>query len=163
MILVGVLVGLLLAQKRSSPILQAKVYNVSDNEENVGQKKGTRRNINVSSPMGLKPPSLPPSDLQRPIKDDEFISRLNSKRNSVNSYSSEIVNYPLEDLSTATRNFSVHTVVGKGNVGCVYKAKYPDGKVRINILEIKRIFKLNFLLIIILLSGNNELKTGFLN
>ena len=59
------------------------------------------------------------------FSENEFASRLKGRR----STSVHVVPYSLADLQNATGNFASGRLLGEGTVGCVYKAKYPDGKV----------------------------------
>lgn len=80
------------------------------------------KTLQKSPSIGYKPP---PSDFTQSLNDNEFASRLNSKR----STSIHAVPYSLADLQTATSNFATGRLIGEGSIGRVYKAKYPDGKV----------------------------------
>ncbi|XP_021616825.1 protein STRUBBELIG-RECEPTOR FAMILY 5 isoform X2 [Manihot esculenta] len=86
------------------------------------------KTLQKSPSIGYKPP---PSDFTQSLNDNEFASRLNSKR----STSIHAVPYSLADLQTATSNFATGRLIGEGSIGRVYKAKYPDGKV----LAVKKI------------------------
>ncbi|KAJ6806599.1 protein STRUBBELIG-RECEPTOR FAMILY 5-like [Iris pallida] len=79
--------------------------------------------------MGLKPP---PSDRNRSSTENEFARKYNSKRSTDPA---SAIAYSLVDLQAATGSFSSSRLLGEGSIGCVYKAKYADGKV----LAVKKI------------------------
>lgn len=78
----------------------------------------------------LKSPSM---GLRRSVSgrvsfsENEFANRLKGRR----STSVQAVPYSLADLQKSTDNFAPGRLLGEGTVGRVYRAKYPDGKVRI--------------------------------
>lgn len=74
-----------------------------------------------STSIGLKDS---PTDRVRSFHDNEFANRLKSQRNSTCA-----IPYTLAELQTATANFATGRLLGKGTIGRVYRAKYPDGKV----------------------------------
>ncbi|XP_050223301.1 protein STRUBBELIG-RECEPTOR FAMILY 5 isoform X2 [Mercurialis annua] len=86
------------------------------------------KTMQKSPSIGYNPPH---SDFSQSLNDNEFASRLNSRRSS----SFHAVSYPLADLQTATGNFAMGRLLGEGTIGRVYRAKYPDGKV----LAVKKI------------------------
>ncbi|CAL9104392.1 unnamed protein product [Musa textilis] len=88
-----------------------------------------------TSSMELKPPA---ADTQKSYNDNEFADKLNST-GSTDPVSLTI--YALADLQAATGSFSSSCLLGQGNIGCVYKAKFNDGKV----LAVKKIETLNLL------------------
>ncbi|XP_019448455.1 PREDICTED: protein STRUBBELIG-RECEPTOR FAMILY 5-like isoform X1 [Lupinus angustifolius] len=71
------------------------------------------------------------SDCVQSFNDNEFAKRLNSKR----STSVRCTPFSLAELQTATANFASGRLLGEGSIGCVYRAKYVDGKV----LAVKKI------------------------
>ncbi|URE20756.1 strubbelig-receptor family [Musa troglodytarum] len=75
-----------------------------------------------TSSMELKPPA---ADTQKSYNDNEFADKLNST-GSTDPVSLTI--YALADLQAATGSFSSSCLLGQGNIGCVYKAKFNDGK-----------------------------------
>ncbi|CAL9052317.1 unnamed protein product [Musa banksii] len=86
-----------------------------------------------TSPMELKPP---PADNKKVNNDNEFANKHNS-RQSTDSIS--LTTYSSADLQAATGSFSSSRLLGQGNIGCVYKAKFNDGKA----LAVKKIETLN--------------------
>ncbi|KDP25030.1 hypothetical protein JCGZ_22565 [Jatropha curcas] len=86
------------------------------------------KTLQKSPSIGYKPP---PSDFTQSLNDNEFASRLNSRR----STSIRAVPFSLADLQTATANFATGRLLGEGSLGRVYRAKYPDKKV----LAVKKI------------------------
>ncbi|CAM8993562.1 unnamed protein product [Rhodiola kirilowii] len=76
-----------------------------------------------SSLSGHSKPSL--SHRIQSFSDNEFEARLNIQR----SASIQPSCYSFADLQTATGNFATGRLLGKGTIGSVYRAKYPDGKV----------------------------------
>uniref|UniRef100_A0A7N0RHN2 Protein kinase domain-containing protein n=1 Tax=Kalanchoe fedtschenkoi TaxID=63787 RepID=A0A7N0RHN2_KALFE len=64
-----------------------------------------------------------PSDRISSFNDNEFEARL---RRSV---SIRPTFYSFAELQTATGGFATGRLLGEGTIGCVYRAKYPDGKV----------------------------------
>ncbi|CAN1299033.1 Protein STRUBBELIG-RECEPTOR FAMILY 5 [Linum perenne] len=82
-----------------------------------------------------KPP--PPTDFAQSLNDNEFATRLNSKRGAAPA---KAVCYTLSDLQSATSDFAPGRLLGEGSLGRVYRAKYPDGKV----LAVKKIDSSNF-------------------
>ncbi|GAV78063.1 Pkinase domain-containing protein/LRRNT_2 domain-containing protein/LRR_6 domain-containing protein/LRR_8 domain-containing protein [Cephalotus follicularis] len=143
---------LLFAKKRSSPSLH-----FLDDEERKSERRsftpiasrelsndlcadivrdfkglGTK-SFNSSTSIDMK--ALQRSSSIRPslsLSDNEFASRLNSKRIST---SIGAASHTLADLQTATANFATGRLLGEGSIGRVYKAKYTDGKV----LAVKKI------------------------
>ncbi|XP_068636762.1 protein STRUBBELIG-RECEPTOR FAMILY 5-like isoform X2 [Aristolochia californica] len=79
--------------------------------------------------LNLKPP---PSDRLKSFEDTDIDSKFNSSK-SVDSVAA--TTYSLGDLQEATTNFAESCLVGEGSIGCVYKAKFSDGKV----LAVKKI------------------------
>ncbi|ESW07866.1 hypothetical protein PHAVU_010G165200 [Phaseolus vulgaris] len=71
------------------------------------------------------------SDCVQSFNDNEFANRLNSRR----SASIRITTFSLADLYSATASFGSGRLLGEGSIGCVYRAKYADGKV----LAVKKI------------------------
>ncbi|KAL9304604.1 hypothetical protein ACSQ67_021867 [Phaseolus vulgaris] len=65
------------------------------------------------------------SDCVQSFNDNEFANRLNSRR----SASIRITTFSLADLYSATASFGSGRLLGEGSIGCVYRAKYADGKV----------------------------------
>ncbi|CAN1306224.1 Protein STRUBBELIG-RECEPTOR FAMILY 5 [Linum perenne] len=78
--------------------------------------------------QGYKPP---PYDFAQSLNDNEFASRLNSKRNAA----ARAVPHTLSDLQAATASFAPGRLLGEGTLGRVYRAKYGDGKM----LAVKKI------------------------
>nr|XP_009398614.1 PREDICTED: protein STRUBBELIG-RECEPTOR FAMILY 5-like isoform X1 [Musa acuminata subsp. malaccensis] len=85
------------------------------------------------SPMELKPP---PADNKKVNNDNEFANK-HTSRQSTDSIS--LTTYSSADLQAATGSFSFSRLLGQGNIGCVYKAKFNDGKA----LAVKKIETLN--------------------
>ncbi|KAG4399412.1 hypothetical protein GLYMA_08G225900v4 [Glycine max] len=71
------------------------------------------------------------SDCVQSFNDNEFANRLNSKR----STSIRVTTFSHAELQSATANFASGRLLGEGSIGCVYRAKYADGKV----LAVKKI------------------------
>ncbi|CAI8601504.1 unnamed protein product [Vicia faba] len=71
------------------------------------------------------------SDCVQTFTDNEFANRLNSKR----SASVRCTPFSLGELQIGTANFASGRLLGEGNLGPVYRAKYADGKV----LAVKKI------------------------
>ncbi|RRT50909.1 hypothetical protein B296_00051433, partial [Ensete ventricosum] len=74
--------------------------------------------------IGLKAPF---ADTQKLFNDNDFANKFNSGRNT------DLISLPtysLADLQAATLNFSSSSLLGHGNIGQVYKAKFADGKVQ---------------------------------
>ncbi|CAK8536879.1 unnamed protein product [Lathyrus sativus] len=71
------------------------------------------------------------SDCVQTFTDNEFANRLNSKR----STSVRCTPFSLGELQIGTANFASGRLLGEGNLGPVYRAKYADGKV----LAVKKI------------------------
>ncbi|TKY64715.1 STRUBBELIG-RECEPTOR FAMILY 5 [Spatholobus suberectus] len=65
------------------------------------------------------------SDCVQSFNDNEFANRLNARRSTSNRVST----FSLGELHTATANFATGRLLGEGSIGCVYRAKYADGKV----------------------------------
>lgn len=65
------------------------------------------------------------SDCVQTFSDNEFANRLNSKR----STSVRCTPFSLGELQIGTGNFASGRLLGEGNLGPVYRAKYADGKV----------------------------------
>ncbi|CAN0840375.1 Protein STRUBBELIG-RECEPTOR FAMILY 7 [Linum grandiflorum] len=68
----------------------------------------------------------PPADFAQSLNDNEFATRLNSKRDPA---AAKAICYSLSDLQSATGDFAPGRLLGEGSLGRVYRAKYPDGKV----------------------------------
>ncbi|KAG0461696.1 hypothetical protein HPP92_021993 [Vanilla planifolia] len=68
----------------------------------------------------------PPSERNSSFSENDFKVKFNSKRNTDPITATAML---LVDLQAATGGFSTTRFVGKGSIGCVYKAKYADGKV----------------------------------
>ncbi|XP_073000626.1 protein STRUBBELIG-RECEPTOR FAMILY 5-like isoform X1 [Typha latifolia] len=92
------------------------------------------KDLQKSPSVGLKPP---PSILRKSSNDNEFASKFNSKRSTEPI---SVTSYPLVDLQEATGSFNSSRLLGQGNIGRVFKAKYTDGKV----LAVKKIDTINF-------------------
>ncbi|CAN0880308.1 Protein STRUBBELIG-RECEPTOR FAMILY 5 [Linum grandiflorum] len=75
----------------------------------------------------------PPYDFAQSLNDNEFASRLNSKRGAAGARAP--IPYALSDLQGATSSFAPGRLLGEGTLGRVYRAKYADGKV----LAVKKI------------------------
>ncbi|CAN1299035.1 Protein STRUBBELIG-RECEPTOR FAMILY 5 [Linum perenne] len=88
-----------------------------------------------SQGFNKQPP--PPTDFAQSLNDNEFATRLNSKRGAAPA---KAVCYTLSDLQSATSDFAPGRLLGEGSLGRVYRAKYPDGKV----LAVKKIDSSNF-------------------
>ncbi|XP_065015627.1 protein STRUBBELIG-RECEPTOR FAMILY 5-like isoform X2 [Musa acuminata AAA Group] len=117
-----------LSHNRSfSPLADNKFTGLKDSSSSIDIKA-----IETSS-MELKPPA---AETQKTYNDNEFANKLNS-RGSTDPVSLTI--YALADLQAATGSFSSSHLLGQGNIGCVYKAKFNDGKV----LAVKKIETLN--------------------
>ncbi|WVZ23828.1 hypothetical protein V8G54_002372 [Vigna mungo] len=71
------------------------------------------------------------SDCVQSFNDNEFANRLNARR----STSIRVTTFSLAELYSATANFASARLLGEGSIGCVYRAKYSDGKV----LAVKKI------------------------
>ncbi|KAK7389440.1 hypothetical protein VNO78_24479 [Psophocarpus tetragonolobus] len=71
------------------------------------------------------------SDCVQSFNDNEFANRLNARR----STSIRVTTFSQAELQSATANFASGRLLGKGSIGCVYRAKYADGKV----LAVKKI------------------------
>lgn len=71
------------------------------------------------------------SDCVQSFNDNEFANRLNARR----STSIRIITFSTAELQAATSNFAPGRLLGEGSIGCVYRAKYADGKV----LAVKKI------------------------
>nr|XP_009408730.1 PREDICTED: protein STRUBBELIG-RECEPTOR FAMILY 5-like isoform X2 [Musa acuminata subsp. malaccensis] len=113
-----------LSHNRSfSPLADNKFTGLKDSSSSIDIKA-----IETSS-MELKPPA---AETQKTYNDNEFANKLNS-RGSTDPVSLTI--YALADLQAATGSFSSSHLLGQGNIGCVYKAKFNDGKV----LAVKKI------------------------
>ncbi|RWW78064.1 hypothetical protein BHE74_00013727 [Ensete ventricosum] len=84
-----------------------------------------------TSSMELKPPV---ADTQKTYNDNEFANKLNSG-GSTDPVSVTI--YALADLQAATGSFSSSCLLGQGNIGCVYKAKFNDGKVQLHLENVE--------------------------
>lgn len=65
------------------------------------------------------------SDCVQSFNDNEFANRMNARR----STSIRVTTFSLAELYSATANFTSARVLGEGSIGCVYRAKYSDGKV----------------------------------
>ncbi|URE20762.1 strubbelig-receptor family [Musa troglodytarum] len=83
-----------------------------------------------TSSMELKPPA---ADTQKSYNDNEFADKLNST-GSTDPVSLTI--YALADLQAATGSFSSSCLLGQGNIGCVYKAKFNDGKYQVKTVSV---------------------------
>ncbi|CAL9194967.1 unnamed protein product [Musa hybrid cultivar] len=117
-----------LSHNRSfSPLADNEFTGLKDSSSSIDIKA-----IETSS-MELKPPA---AETQKTYNDNEFANKLNS-RGSTDPVSLTI--YALADLQAATGSFSSSHLLGQGNIGCVYKAKFNDGKV----LAVKKIETLN--------------------
>ncbi|CAL9060767.1 unnamed protein product [Musa banksii] len=117
-----------LSHNRSfSPLADNKFTGLKDSSSSIDIKA-----IETSS-MELKPPA---AETQKTYNDNEFANKLNS-RGSTDPVSLTI--YALADLQAATGSFSSSHLLGQGNIGCVYKAKFNDGKV----LAVKKIETIN--------------------
>ncbi|CAL5210455.1 unnamed protein product [Lathyrus oleraceus] len=79
--------------------------------------------------IGVRSSSV--SDCVQTFSDNEFANRLNSKR----STSVRCTPFSLGELQIGTGNFASGRLLGEGNLGPVYRAKYADGKV----LAVKKI------------------------
>lgn len=90
----------------------------------VGGKSGDSDDVNMQR-IGSK--GLKHSVSSRVISDHEFENRLNAKRTTSTRSAAE---FELSDLQNATANFSPGNLLGEGSIGRVYRAKYPDGRVR---------------------------------
>ncbi|WOL19014.1 protein STRUBBELIG-RECEPTOR FAMILY 5-like isoform X3 [Canna indica] len=77
----------------------------------------------------------PPADTGKSFN-DESANIFNFKR-SADPIS--LTTFSLSDLIAATGSFSSSRLLGQGNIGCVYKAKFDDGKV----LAVKKLENLN--------------------
>ncbi|KAK4269609.1 hypothetical protein QN277_022744 [Acacia crassicarpa] len=78
------------------------------------------------------------SDCVQTLDDNEITNRLNAAR----SISIRVVHhFPFADLRAATGNFASSRLIGKGSIGCVYRAKYADGQV----LAVKKLDSTKFL------------------
>ncbi|KAL5160162.1 Protein STRUBBELIG-RECEPTOR FAMILY 5 [Glycine soja] len=64
------------------------------------------------------------SDCVQSFNDNEFANRLNSRRSS----SIRVTTFTQAELQSATANFASGRLLGEGSIGCVYRAKYADGK-----------------------------------
>ena len=96
------------------------------NDNNGIDRKSFTSDASVDIKGGVVRPPPAPLDSIRSFSDNQFASRLNSKRRST---SFRAISYSLVDLQTATANFSPSRLLGEGTIGRVYKAKYGDGKV----------------------------------
>uniref|UniRef100_K7KYS4 Protein kinase domain-containing protein n=1 Tax=Glycine max TaxID=3847 RepID=K7KYS4_SOYBN len=67
------------------------------------------------------------SDCVQSFNDNEFANRLNSRRSS----SIRVTTFTQAELQSATANFASGRLLGEGSIGCVYRAKYADGKYKI--------------------------------
>ncbi|XP_068641574.1 protein STRUBBELIG-RECEPTOR FAMILY 6-like isoform X2 [Aristolochia californica] len=85
--------------------------------------------LQTAASLRLNPP---PSDRFKSFKDTDIGSKFNSRK-SIDSVAA--TSYSLGDLKEATANFAESRLVGEGSIGCVYKAKFLDGKV----LAVKKI------------------------
>lgn len=65
------------------------------------------------------------SDCVQSFNDNEFANRLNARK----STSVRAAPFSFIELQTATGNFASSRLLGEGSIGCVYRAKYSDGKV----------------------------------
>lgn len=65
------------------------------------------------------------SDCLQSFNDNEFANRLNAKR----STSIRCTSFALAELQIGTANFASGRLLGEGSIGCVYRAKYAEGKV----------------------------------
>ncbi|KAJ8760151.1 hypothetical protein K2173_011007 [Erythroxylum novogranatense] len=99
-----------------------------------------RSSVSIDIKTLKKPPSFgykpQQTDVVQDFSDKEFENRLNAGRNT----STPAVSYSLADLQSSTGNFAAGRLLGEGSLGCVYKAKYPDGKV----IAVKKIDKSHF-------------------
>ncbi|BAF25835.1 Os09g0559900 [Oryza sativa Japonica Group] len=85
--------------------------------------------------MGCKtPPAVP----RKSMSDNEFENKLNHSRRSTDPIS--LMNHSSSDLQAATGNFSSNRQLGQGTTGCVFRAKYADGRV----LAVKKFDPLSF-------------------
>lgn len=82
------------------------------------------KSLEHSPSMGCKtPPAVP----RKSMSDNEFENKLNHSRRSTDPIS--LMNHSSSDLQAATGNFSSNRQLGQGTTGCVFRAKYADGRV----------------------------------
>ncbi|EPS68087.1 hypothetical protein M569_06686, partial [Genlisea aurea] len=81
------------------------------------------KNLSLSPSLSLRNQSLDPP---KSFNNNENAKQINAVKQSAPS---QISPYPLVDLEAATGNFSNGRLLGEGTIGCVYRAKYADGKV----------------------------------
>uniref|UniRef100_A0A0E0INK9 Protein kinase domain-containing protein n=1 Tax=Oryza nivara TaxID=4536 RepID=A0A0E0INK9_ORYNI len=93
------------------------------------------KSLEHSPSMGCKtPPAVP----RKSMSDNEFENKLNHSRRSTDPIS--LMNHSSSDLLAATGNFSSSRQLGQGTTGCVFRAKYADGRV----LAVKKFDPLSF-------------------
>ncbi|XP_042497333.1 protein STRUBBELIG-RECEPTOR FAMILY 4-like isoform X2 [Macadamia integrifolia] len=85
------------------------------------------KSLQTSPSIHLKPPGPPPSDWMESYNETESTSRLGRRSTSVRTTTA----FTLADLQAATGSFAAGRLLGEGNIGRVYRAKYADGKVHV--------------------------------
>ncbi|CAN1804131.1 Protein STRUBBELIG-RECEPTOR FAMILY 5 [Linum perenne] len=96
-------------------------------------RKDLRESFESTNSIDIKTLQKAPSQVgfAQSLNDNEFASRLNSKRNAA----ARAVPHTLSDLQAATASFAPGRLLGEGTLGRVYRAKYGDGKM----LAVKKI------------------------
>ncbi|RWW59080.1 hypothetical protein BHE74_00034000 [Ensete ventricosum] len=130
-VLVVILILMALVKRRSS----VSSYYMEEQNLFIGLKDTSSVGLKATetATIGLKAPF---ADTQKLFNDNDFANKFNSRRNT------DLISLPtysLADLQAATLNFSSSSLLGHGNIGQVYKAKFADGKV----LAVKKIEALN--------------------
>ncbi|CAL9190520.1 unnamed protein product [Musa hybrid cultivar] len=112
------------SQNRSfTPLVDDEFAGLKDSSSSVDMKAFENPSLDLKTPL---------ADTQKPLSDNQFAKRSNSRR-STDHISPTI--YSLADLQAATLSFSASRLLGQGNIGRTYKAKSADGKV----LAVKKI------------------------
>ncbi|CAL9046421.1 protein STRUBBELIG-RECEPTOR FAMILY 5-like [Musa acuminata AAA Group] len=142
-VLVVILILMAFAKRRSSVSSYYMEEQFSQNRSFTPLVDNEFAGVKDTSSVGLKATETattglkePFADTQKSFTDNDFTNTLNSRRNT------DLISFPtysVADLQAATLNFSSSSLLGQGNIGQVYKAKFADGKV----LAVKKIEALN--------------------
>ncbi|XP_031476558.1 protein STRUBBELIG-RECEPTOR FAMILY 5-like isoform X1 [Nymphaea colorata] len=119
-----------MSSRNDSPFFSQEIKGFKPIETSVPINMKT---LQTSSSIGLQPP---PSEQRTSFSNSDSLNKSSSRRSGGPVMAT---NYPLAELQMAAGGFGREHFVGEGALGQVFKAKYVDGKEKLQVLAVKKL------------------------